>query len=67
MNKSPKQSQEKTNETKEMNKTVQDLEMEIEAIRKTQTEGNLEIENLRKQARISLTEYIYKERKLSTR
>ena len=51
---------------KEMNKPVQDLEMEIEAIRKTQTEGNLEIENLRKRTRTS-TKYVYKERKLSTR
>jgi hypothetical protein len=30
---------------KEMNKTVQDLKMEIEAIKKTQTEGILEMEN----------------------
>ena len=31
-----------------MNKTVQDLKMEIEAIKKTQTEGILEMENLGK-------------------
>ena len=29
-----------------MNKTVQDLKMEMEAIKKTQTEGILEIENV---------------------
>ena len=32
-----------------MNKTVQDLKMEIEAIKKTQTEGILEMENLGKE------------------
>ena len=32
----------------EINKTVQDLKMEAEAIKKTQTEGILEIENLGK-------------------
>ena len=31
-----------------MNKTVQDMKMEIEAIKKTQTEGILEMENLGK-------------------
>jgi hypothetical protein len=31
-----------------MNKMVQDLKMEIEAIKKTQTEGILEMENLEK-------------------
>jgi hypothetical protein len=31
---------------KEINKTVQDLKVEIEAIEKTQTEGILEVENL---------------------
>jgi hypothetical protein len=31
-----------------MNKTVQDLKMEIETIKKTQTEGILEMENLGK-------------------
>ena len=36
------------NHSKEMNKTVQDLKMEIEAIKKTQTEGILEMENLGK-------------------
>ena len=29
-----------------MNKTVQDLKMEIEAIKKTQTKGIMEIKNL---------------------
>ena len=29
-----------------MNKTVQDLKMEIESIKKTQSEGNLEMKNL---------------------
>jgi len=29
-----------------MNKTLQDLKMEIEAIKKTQTEGILEMQNL---------------------
>jgi hypothetical protein len=33
---------------KGMNKTVQDLKMEIEAIKKTQTEGILRVENLGK-------------------
>ena len=33
------------NHSKEMNKTVQDLKMEIEAIKKTQTEGILEMES----------------------
>ena len=37
-----------------MNKTVQDLKMEIEAIKKTQIEGILEMKNLRK--RIGTTE-----------
>ena len=48
-NKSLKEIQENTiKQVKEMNKTVQDLKMEIEAIKKTQTEGILEMENLRK-------------------
>ena len=33
---------------KELNKTAQDLRVEIEAIKKTQTEGILEVENLGK-------------------
>ena len=33
---------------KEINKTVQDMKMEIKAIRKTQTEGILALENLGK-------------------
>jgi hypothetical protein len=32
-----------------MNKTVEDLKMEIEAINKTETEGILEMENLGKE------------------
>lgn len=35
-----------------MNKTVQDLKMEIEAIKKTQTEGVLEMGNLGKRTGI---------------
>ena len=49
MNKSLKEIQENTiKQVKEMNKTVQDLKMEIEAIKKTQTEEILEMENLGK-------------------
>jgi hypothetical protein len=33
---------------KEINITVQDLKVEIEAIKKTQTEGIMEIDNLEK-------------------
>jgi hypothetical protein len=33
-------------QVKEINQTVQDKKMEIEAIKKTQTEGILEMENL---------------------
>ena len=33
-------------QVKKMNKVVQDLKMEIEAIKKTQSEGILEMENL---------------------
>ena len=36
----------KNKQLKEMNKTIQDLKIEIEAIKKTQTEGILEKENL---------------------
>lgn len=36
---------------KEISKTVQDLKVEIEAIKKTQTEGILEMENLGKRTR----------------
>ena len=36
------------NHSKEMNKTVQDLKMEIEAIKKTQTERILGMKNLGK-------------------
>ena len=35
---------------KEINKTVQDLKVEIEAIKKTETEGTLEMEKLGKRA-----------------
>jgi hypothetical protein len=35
-------------QAKEMNKTVPDLRVEIEAIKNTQTEGILEMENLGK-------------------
>jgi predicted nucleic acid-binding Zn-ribbon protein len=35
-------------QAKDMNKTVQDLKMEIEAIKKTLTEGILEVEDLGK-------------------
>ena len=34
-----------------MNKTVQDLKMEIESMKKTQTEGILEMENLDKRTK----------------
>ena len=34
---------------KEMKKTIQDLKVEIESIKKTQTEGNLEMKNLETQ------------------
>ena len=48
MNKSFKEIQENINEQcKEMNKTVEDLKMEVELMKKTQTEGILEIKNLR--------------------
>jgi hypothetical protein len=47
INKSLKNIQENTiKHMKEMNKTVQDLKVEIEAIKKTQTEEILEMENL---------------------
>ena len=49
MNKFLKEIQENTiKQVNKINKTVQDLKMEIEAIKKTQTEGILEIENLEK-------------------
>lgn len=44
MNKSLKESYENTSvQWKEMNKTMQDMKMEIESTKKTQTEGNLEM------------------------
>ena len=49
MNNSLKEIQENIiKQVKKMNKTVQDLKMEIEAIKKIQTEGILEMENLGK-------------------
>ena len=47
MNKFLKEIQENTiKQVNKINKTVQDLKMEIEAIKKTQTEAILEMENL---------------------
>ena len=46
INKSRKESQEKA--IKQVKVTVQDLEIETEAIKKTQTKGILEMENLGK-------------------
>ena len=43
-----------------MNKTVQDLKMEIEAMKKTQTEDILEIENLEKRTTIQGSPREYK-------
>ena len=46
---------------KELNKTIKDLKMEIQTIKKTQRETTLEIENLEKRSGVkiqaSLTEY----------
>jgi chromosome segregation ATPase len=39
-----------TKQVKELNKTIQDLKMEIETIQKSQRERNLEIENLGKRS-----------------
>jgi hypothetical protein len=36
---------------KEMNETVQDMVIELEAIQKTQTEGIMEMENIGKKTR----------------
>jgi hypothetical protein len=51
----------KTQQWKEINKTVQDLKAEIESIKKTQTEGDLEmkIQELKQglQRQALLTEY----------
>jgi predicted nucleotide-binding protein (sugar kinase/HSP70/actin superfamily) len=59
MTKSLKEVYENTNKQwKEMNKTVQDLKVEIESIKKTQREGNVEINNLgTPQRQASPTEY----------
>ena len=35
---------------KKLNKTIQDLKMEVETIKKSQSEPTLEIENLRKKS-----------------
>jgi uncharacterized protein YukE len=49
MNKDFKEKQGNTiKQVKEINKTVQDVKMEIEAINKTQTEAILEMKNLEK-------------------
>jgi len=49
INKSLKEIQENTiRQVKEISKTVQDLKVEIETIKRTQTEGILEMENLGK-------------------
>lgn len=49
MSKFLKESQE-SQEKKKLNKTVQDLKIELEVIKKTQTRGLLEIENLVKES-----------------
>lgn len=46
MNKSLKEANENKQWKEILNKTVQDLQVEIESIKKTQTEGNLEIKHL---------------------
>ena len=46
-----------------MNKTVEDLKVEIESLKKTQTEGNVEKKNLETRtgaSEVSLTNRIYK-------
>ena len=49
--KSLKQFQESTTkQVKKLNKTIQDLKMEIDTLKKSQKETNLEIENLRKRS-----------------
>jgi hypothetical protein len=51
MHKSLKEIQEnKTKQVKELNKTIQDLKMEIETIEKSQRETTLEMENLGKRS-----------------
>lgn len=60
MNKSPKEIQENTSkQQKEMNKTVQQLNVEIESTKKTQIEESIEIQELEQvpQRQASLTEY----------
>ena len=51
VNNSPKEIQENTGkQVKELNKTIQDLKMEVETIKKSQRETTLEIENLGKKS-----------------
>ena len=51
INNSLKEKQENTyNQVKELNKTVQDLKIEVETIKKSQRETTLEIENLGKKS-----------------
>ena len=51
INNSPKEIQENTsNQVKELNKTIQDLKMEVETIKKSQRETILEIEILGKKS-----------------
>jgi predicted nucleic acid-binding Zn-ribbon protein len=52
--KSLKESQENTiKQAKEMNKTIQDIKMEIETIKKSQRETTLELENLGKRSGVT--------------
>jgi hypothetical protein len=65
MNKSHKEIQENTiKQGKLMNKTVQDLKMEIEPMKKMQTEEILEMENLVKQTRTTDTSIINRIQKI---
>jgi predicted nucleic acid-binding Zn-ribbon protein len=51
INNSLKEIQEnKSNQVKELNKTIQDLKMEVETIKKSQRETTLKIENLEKKS-----------------
>jgi chromosome segregation ATPase len=51
INNSLKEKQENTfKQVKELNKTIQDLKMEVETVKKLQRERTLEIENLRKKS-----------------
>jgi chromosome segregation ATPase len=54
INNSLKEIQENTGkQVKELNKSIQDLKVEVETIKKRQMEANLEIENLEKRSRIT--------------